>query len=118
MNVDQTTNPHMKKKKFKRRNSNASDASMGSQHSNDASSQKMSVNSDEPKNETQGADPFNVDDIIKELIKVQHRNPGTMVNLELSQIQWLINKTLDLIIQQPMLLQLNAPLLVGSDIHG
>jgi hypothetical protein len=44
--------------------------------------------------------------------------PGTFVELELSTIHQIIERVSKIIKEQPMLLEISAPLTVGTDIHG
>jgi hypothetical protein len=52
-----------------------------------------------PENNHQAkpTDDFDVDGVIKTLLMVQHKTPGTLVSLELSTIQNLIQRALPII---------------------
>ena len=52
------------------------------------------------------------------MLGVQNKLPGTLVDLDSSTIFMLISKTLEIIKEQPMLLELKAPFTIGSDVHG
>ena len=41
-----------------------------------------------------------------------------MVNLDLKDIMYILNRVIDVLMSQPMLLQVKAPVVIGSDIHG
>jgi len=59
-----------------------------------------------------------VDKIISSLIGVRTAKPGTEVKLEEAQIRALCNKARDIFSQQPVLLELEAPLKIVGDVHG
>lgn len=63
-------------------------------------------------------DLMEIDKIIANLLSVSEKNPGTIVHLDLEQIQSIIEKSKEIILSQPMMLRLKAPLTVGTDIHG
>ena len=61
----------------------------------------------------------NIDKIIEKLLAVKNKNPGTLVNLDLTtEIMFIIEKAKEIIAEQPSFLRLKAPLTVGTDIHG
>ena len=63
--------------------------------------------------------PFNVDRIIEKLLAVKNKNPGTLVNLDLTtEVMEIINRAKAIIMDQPMFLKLKSPITVGTDIHG
>ena len=84
--------------KNKRSNSQSSDVSMGSKSSTE--------------------EGFSVDSIIEQLLSVQNKSPGTLVNLKLKDIETIIDLAGEVIMTQPMLLEINAPVIVGTDVHG
>jgi len=59
-----------------------------------------------------------IDSIIEKLLSVQNKSPGVLVHLDIATIHWMIEKNLKIIMSQPMLLQVQAPCVVGTDIHG
>ena len=61
---------------------------------------------------------FDIDSVIAKLLSVQHKKPGTLVDLDLDIIQIIIHKALKVIQSQGMLLQIKAPMTIGTDIHG
>ena len=63
-------------------------------------------------------DDFDVDEILEKLFAVTKREPGSMVDLEYDEIINIIDRVSVIIENQPMLLRLKAPLVVGTDIHG
>ena len=44
--------------------------------------------------------------------------PGTMVELDIDEIRAIIHQSLAIIQSEPMLLKLQAPIVIGTDIHG
>lgn len=65
-------------------------------------------------------DEFDVDEVIQQLLSVRTKNPGpsNMVDLDVDLIYKIIDRALPIVSEQPMLLRLKAPLVVGTDIHG
>ena len=61
---------------------------------------------------------MNVDDIIEKLLSVRGNKPGKQVDLKEEEIKFLIDKSLQIIKEQKMLVELEAPLHVCGDIHG
>ena len=61
---------------------------------------------------------MNVDSIIEKLLSVRGNKPGKQVDLKEEEIKFLIDKSLPLIKDQKMLVELEAPLHVCGDIHG
>ena len=61
---------------------------------------------------------MNVDTIIEKLLSVRGNKPGKQVDLKEEEIKFLIDKSLPLIKDQKMLVELEAPLHVCGDIHG
>jgi len=59
-----------------------------------------------------------VDKIISSLIEVRTAKPGTEVKLEEEQIRDLCHKARDIFVQQPVFLELEAPLKIVGDVHG
>ena len=72
----------------------------------------MEANLHEPVEE------FDIDPILNKLMVATTKGPGTMVNLEYDEILQLIENVGKVINEQPMLLRLKAPLVVGTDMHG
>ena len=61
---------------------------------------------------------MNVDSIIERLLSVRGNKPGKQVDLKEEEIKFLIDKSLPIIKEQKMLVELEAPLHVCGDIHG
>ena len=61
---------------------------------------------------------MNVDPIIDRLLSVRGNKPGKQVDLKEEEIKFLIEKSLPIIREQKMLVELEAPLHVCGDIHG
>ena len=61
---------------------------------------------------------MNVDTIIEKLLSVRGNKPGKTVDLKEEEIKFLIDKSLPIIKEQKMLVELEAPLHVCGDIHG
>ena len=61
---------------------------------------------------------MNVDAIIDQLLSVRGNKPGKQVDLKEEEIKFLIDKSLQIIKEEKMLVELEAPLHVCGDIHG
>ena len=61
---------------------------------------------------------MDVDSIIEKLLSVRGNKPGKTVDLKEEEIKFLIDKSLPIIKEQKMLVELEAPLHVCGDIHG
>ena len=61
---------------------------------------------------------INVDTLIEKLLSVRGNKPGKQVDLKEEEIKFLIDKSLPIIKEQKMLVELEAPLHVCGDIHG
>ena len=61
---------------------------------------------------------MNVDAIIDKLLSVRGNKPGKQVDLKEEEIKFLIDKSLPIMKEQKMLVELEAPLHVCGDIHG
>ena len=59
-----------------------------------------------------------VDAIIEKLLSVRGNKPGKTVDLKEDEIKFLIDKSIQIIKEQKMLVELEAPLHVCGDIHG
>jgi len=59
-----------------------------------------------------------LDDIIARMLEKRNSAPGTKVNLKLHEVKYLIEKSREIFISQPVLLDLEAPLKIVGDIHG
>ena len=61
---------------------------------------------------------IDVDHIIDKLLEVRGSKPGKRVNLSEAEIRGLCNKSREIFISQPILLELEAPIKICGDIHG
>jgi len=61
---------------------------------------------------------MNVDAIIEKLLSVRGNKPGKQVDLKEDEIKFLIDKSIPIMKEQKMLVELEAPLHVCGDIHG
>ena len=61
---------------------------------------------------------MNVEPIIEKLLAVRGNKPGKQVDLKEEEIKFLIEKSLPIIRDQKMLIELEAPLHICGDIHG
>jgi serine/threonine-protein phosphatase PP1 catalytic subunit len=53
---------------------------------------------------------IDVDNIIEQLLSVRGARPGRQVNLTEAEIRWLCVKSREVFVQQPVLLELEAPI--------
>ncbi len=60
---------------------------------------------------------LNVDSMIERLLRIRSK-PGTFPNIAENELRSLILRTRDIFIQQPILLELEAPIKICGDIHG
>ena len=61
---------------------------------------------------------MNIDNIIDKLLSVRGKRPGHQVNLEEREIYFICEKAQKIFLEQPVLLELEAPLKVCGDVHG
>ena len=61
---------------------------------------------------------IDVDQIIEKLLEVRGSKPGKRVNLSEAEIKGLCNKSREIFLSQPILLELEAPIKICGDIHG
>jgi len=61
---------------------------------------------------------INIDEIINRLLEKRNATPGSKVELKLPEVKYLIEKSREIFISQPVLLDLEAPLKIVGDIHG
>ncbi|KAJ7737254.1 serine threonine-protein phosphatase PP1 [Mycena maculata] len=59
-----------------------------------------------------------VDAIIDKLLEVRGNRPGKLVNLQEYEIQYLCTTSREIILTQPILLELEAPIKICGDVHG
>ncbi|MCL7032698.1 hypothetical protein MKW94_010074 [Papaver nudicaule] len=65
-----------------------------------------------------GIDPVILDDIINRLLEVRSARPGKQVQLSEAEIRQLCVASREIFLQQPNLLELEAPIKICGDIHG
>lgn len=63
-------------------------------------------------------DSISVDNIVDRLLEVRGSRPGKQVTLTENEIRFLCTKAREIFIQQPILLELEAPIKICGDIHG
>jgi len=61
---------------------------------------------------------FDVDSIIDRLLEVRSSKPGKAVTLEDSEIRELCHRSREIFMEQPVLLELEAPIKICGDVHG
>ena len=59
-----------------------------------------------------------VDGMIDQLLQARNRTPGTPVDLSVQDATSLCNYAREVFMQQPMLLELGAPIKICGDVHG
>lgn len=62
------------------------------------------------------ADP--VDTILEKLLSVRGQRPGKLVNLTEPELKMLCLRSRDVLMNQPMMLELTAPIKIVGDVHG
>lgn len=62
--------------------------------------------------------PFDIDSIIDQLLEPRNSHPGELVSLRESEINELCEQARELFLDQPVLLEIEAPVKVCGDIHG
>ncbi|XP_025414030.1 serine/threonine-protein phosphatase PP1-beta catalytic subunit [Sipha flava] len=63
-------------------------------------------------------EPLNIDSIIARLLEVRGCRPGKTVQMSEAEVRGLCLKSREIFLQQPILLDLEAPLKICGDIHG
>ena len=61
---------------------------------------------------------LNLDEVISKLVDVSSCRPGTLVKLPFETIQAILTKAREIFMEQPMLLEISAPLNICGDLHG
>ena len=64
------------------------------------------------------ANDIDIDGIINKLLEVKSCKPGKQVNLTEGEVRSLCMKSREIFMQQPILLELEAPIKICGDIHG
>ncbi|KFY29168.1 hypothetical protein V491_00166 [Pseudogymnoascus sp. VKM F-3775] len=65
-----------------------------------------------------GNNDIDIDCIIDRLLEVRGCQPGKQVQLLEAEIRWLCMKSREILISQPILLELEAPVKICGDVHG
>ena len=61
---------------------------------------------------------FDVDRVIDQLLEVRGAKPGKQVDLAEEDIKTLCNRSREIFMAQPILLELEAPIKICGDVHG
>lgn len=64
------------------------------------------------------SEELNIDEFINRLLSVKGSKPGRIVDIKEKEIRILCIKVRELLLSQPVLLELEAPLKICGDIHG
>mmetsp|Transcript_27913 Transcript_27913/g.71300 ORF Transcript_27913/g.71300 Transcript_27913/m.71300 type:complete len:346 (+) Transcript_27913:54-1091(+) len=59
-----------------------------------------------------------IDGIITKLLSAREKKPGTNVNLSSDEVVYLVDEATQVIVNQPAMLELEAPIQIVGDIHG
>jgi serine/threonine-protein phosphatase PP1 catalytic subunit len=59
-----------------------------------------------------------VEGLINTLLSARSKKPGTPVDISLQDAMTLCHRTREILLSQPMLLELGAPIKICGDIHG
>ena len=59
-----------------------------------------------------------IDEVIKKLLTVRDKEPGKLVDLKESEISYICYLAKDIFMEQPVFLELEAPIKICGDIHG
>ena len=62
--------------------------------------------------------PIDLDSIIERLLEVRKSKPGRQVNLSEQEVRTLCIRSREIFMNQPILLELEAPLKICGDVHG
>ena len=70
------------------------------------------------QNSSAPADESWIDGIIDNLLSARNKKPGTPVDISVQDAMNLCNQAREVLLSQPMLLELGAPIKICGDIHG
>ena len=59
-----------------------------------------------------------IDQLIQKLLALRDKKPGTTCNLTAEEVTWLIDESAQILVNQPALLELEAPIQIVGDVHG
>jgi hypothetical protein len=59
-----------------------------------------------------------IDGLINTLLSARSKKPGTPVDISLQDAMTLCHRTREILLSQPMLLELGAPIKICGDVHG
>ena len=59
-----------------------------------------------------------VDVVIEKLVSLRGQPPGKLADLKESEIKMVLMRSRDIMMSQPMLLELSAPIKLVGDVHG
>ena len=59
-----------------------------------------------------------VDALITKLLGLRDKKPGTTCNLSADEVTFLIDESAQILVNQPALLELEAPIQIVGDVHG
>ena len=76
------------------------------------------MNNKNQKNQEEITLDLNIDHIIDKLISVKKEKPGKLVNLKEVEIIGLCTLAREIFMDQPVFLELEAPVKICGDIHG
>ena len=64
------------------------------------------------------ADSTKVDGLITKLLGLRDKKPGTTCSLSADEVTWIIDESAQILVNQPALLELEAPIQIVGDVHG
>ncbi|KAJ6518555.1 protein phosphatase type I [Mycena vulgaris] len=76
------------------------------------------MNTSSPSYNSSSKIAIDLDSVIDRLLEVRGNRPGRLVNLLEHEIQYICNTAREIILSQPILLELEAPIKICGDTHG
>ena len=64
------------------------------------------------------ADSGKIDGLITKLLGLRDKKPGTTCALSADEVTWIIDESAQILVNQPALLELEAPIQIVGDVHG